>query len=146
MKLNIINLNYQVDDSARPEIETNIITNQIFSVNGTDKRIVQLLIKSRLSENQYPVEQSTLSVNIPELSQTEPEIKVLAANGRTNISDYKVEQQKVIIGLNNNVDGSDQINWYKNGCDEVVVTFIYETDVDTSAVEIITNWPFLLIK
>ncbi len=135
----LVKLNYQVDETAKPEIETKIITNQIFSVNGTDKKIVQLLIKSRLSENQYPVEQTTLSVNIPEISETEPEVKVLAANGRTNISDYKVEQEKVLISLNNNVDGSNQINWYKNGYDEVIVTFAYGANVDTSAVEITTN-------
>lgn len=135
----LVNVNYQVDETAKPEIETDIITNQVFSVNGTDKRIVQLLIKSRLSENQYPVEKTTLSVNIPQLGKTEPEAKVLAANGRTNISDYKAEKGKVIISLNNNVDGNNQINWYKNGYDEVVVTLIYEADVDTSTVEITTN-------
>ena len=135
----IVNINYQVDAAARPEIETDIITNQLFSINGTDKRVVQLLIKSRLSDNQYPVEQTTLSVNIPEFGEIEPEVKVLAANGRTNISGYKAEKGKVIISLNNNVDASNQINWYKNGYDEVVVTFIYDADVDTSMVEIKTN-------
>ena len=58
---------YQVDENAQAELETNIITNKVFSIGEKNQRIVQLLIKSKLLDNQYPVEQTTLSVSIPEL-------------------------------------------------------------------------------
>ena len=94
----LVCVNYQVDETAEAELEASIITNKIFSVNGTNKRIVQLLIKSRLTENQYPVKETTLNVSIPQLSEEVEEINVmaigkLATNGETEISeeDYSID-------------------------------------------------------
>ena len=139
-----VSLDLQADESASAELETDIITNKIFAIDGTDKRIVQLLVKSRLSDNQYPIKQTTISVDVPTLSEKEPEkvevvsLGTIATNGDTSISaeDWKNENGKVEITLKNE---DSTIKWNKDSYDEMVVTFIYEESVDASKVEINTN-------
>ena len=83
-----VSLDLQADESTSAELETDIITNKIFSINGTNKRMVQLLVKSRLSDNQYPIKQTTISVDVPTLSEKEPEkvdvisLGTMATNGK----------------------------------------------------------------
>ncbi len=144
-----IKANFEVDESASAELTTDIITNDVISLKGTNKRIVQLLIKSRLSDNQYPVSQTILEVEVPQLSSEQPEeVKILAletkaTNGKAdyNIEDYKNENEngKLQITLKNEPDGENNITWNKNSYDELVVTLIYSENVDASTVEIKTN-------
>ena len=139
-----VSLDLQADESAVAELETDIITNKVFSIDGTNKRVVQLLVKSRLSDNQYPVKQTTISVDVPTLSEKEPEkVEVVslgtnATNGTTELTteDWKNENGKVEIILKNE---NNIIKWNKDCYDELVVTFIYEESVDASKVEINTN-------
>lgn len=142
-----IKANFEVDESAEAELITDIITNTILSVGGDNKRIVQLLIKSRLLENQYPINQTLLEVTIPQLSEKLPEkVEALAlgteaTNGKADyiIENYKNEDGKLQITLENVPDGENNITWNKDVYDEIVVTLIYSEDVDASVVEIATN-------
>lgn len=142
-----VSVNYKSDETAEAELKTQIITNKVFSVNETDKRIVQLLIRSRLTENQYPVQQTMLKIDVPELSGKEPEeVKVLAlgelaTNSATEISenDFKYENGILQITVKNQADENNQINWSKNVYDDFVATFIYDSTVDASKIEMTTN-------
>ena len=143
-----VNLNLEVDESAQAELKTEIITNKIFSINDKNKRIVQLLIKSRLTENQYPIKQTILNVNIPKLGDKNPEeIEVLslgtkATNGSSNegnLDNWKNENGIIQIALNNELNQNNEINWAKNAYDELIVTFIYDEQVDASKIEIKTS-------
>ena len=139
-----VSLDLQADESTSAELETDIITNKIFSINGTNKRMVQLLVKSRLSDNQYPIKQTTISLDVPTLSEKEPEkvdvisLGTMSTNGNTSISseDWKNENGKVEITIKNE---DSTIQWNKDSYDELVVTFIYEESVDANKIEINTN-------
>jgi len=144
---------FKPDESVKAELETKIITNKILEVSGVNKRIVQLLVNSRLTDNQYPVEQTVLNVGIPKLNVTDIETGVetptapenvevlaigqLATNGKSeiNTTDYITSDGKLQITLKNVADNGE-INWAKNAYDEMVVTYIYPETVDASAVEI----------
>lgn len=139
-----VKLDLKVDETAQAELSTEIVTNKVFSINGENKRIVQLLIKSRLTENQYPIKQTTLKVNVPQLGEEMPkEVKVLslgtnATNGKTGteIENWKNENGVVEITLQNE---GNEISWKKDCYDELIVTFIYNEQADASIVEIETN-------
>lgn len=147
-----VKLAYKADETAKPELETEIITNNIMSVNGANKRIVQLLIKSRLSENQFPVTQTVINVDIPQLSSKSPEeVKVIAlgtkaTNGQEDrvIEGFTNEDGKVQITLKNDPNDENKITWNKNVYDELVVTLIYSEDVDASTIELTTNTELML--
>lgn len=147
-----LTLAYEADETAKPELETEIITNNVMSVNGANKRVVQLSIKSRLSENQFPVTQTTINVDLPELSSKLPEeVKVLAlgteaTNGQSArvIEGFKNEDGTLQIIFKNDPNEENKITWNKNVYDELVVTLIYSEDVDASVVEITTNSELML--
>ena len=135
---------YQPDETTEAELEADIITNKVLAVNGTNQRVVQILIKSRLTNNEYPVKQTTLNVSIPNLSENDPEVSVLpigklATNGTTEIKNIATENGNVQITLNNEIDENNEISWNKNVYDEVVITYIYPETVDASKVEITAN-------
>lgn len=142
-----VTINFQPDESMHAELETDIITNKVLSVNGKEKRVVQLYLKSRLTNNDYPIKQTTLLIDVPDLGGQAPEeVKVMslgtvATNGRTDttIENWKNENKKVQITLENNADSNNQIAWAKGAYDEIVVTYIYAKDVDASVVEITAN-------
>ncbi len=139
-----VTLDLQADESAEAELETDIITNKIFNIDGTNKRVVQVLVKSRLTENQYPIKQTILKVNAPVLSEKQPEevsvlsLGTMATNGKTTLlpGDWKNENGVVQITLKNE---DSEIKWNKNVYDELIVTFIYPEDVDADRVEVVTD-------
>ena len=141
-----VTVDYQVDETAEAELITDIITNKVVSINGVNKRVVQLLVKSRLTENQYPVQQSKLNVSIPKLGEQSPEISILtlgklATNGKTELSqkDWSTDGEKVEITIKNDKDANNNINWRKNIYDELIITYLYPEKVDANKIEIITN-------
>ena len=136
-------VNYQPDETLAAELDMDIITNKILEVGGVNQRIVQFLIKSRLTNNEYPIKETILTATVPKLSDTMPEIKAmakdeLASNGTTNISSITTENGVEII-LKNEPNENQQINWNKNVYDEIIVTYMYPETVDASKIEITTN-------
>lgn len=136
-------LDLKPDESNSAELKTSIITNKIFKIEGTNKRIVQLLVKSRLIDNQYPIKQTTINVDVPTLSEKTPEkievisLGTMATNGKLELAqeEWKNENGKIEITLKNE---DSAIKWNKNAYDEIVVTFIYDESVETDKIEINT--------
>ena len=136
-----VKLDLQVNQDATAELTTDIITNKVFSIDGKNKRMVQLLVKSRLSDNQYPIKQTVINVDVPELSEKEPEdvevisLGTMATNGKTTLTkqEWNNEDNKVKITLKNE---ESTIKWNKNAYDELVVTYIYDESVDANKIEI----------
>ena len=147
-----VTLNLNIDESAQAELETEIITSRIFSLNGTNKRLVQLLIKSRLTENQYPIKQTILNVAVPKLSEQLPEdVKVLslgtiATNGSTdtNIQNWENNNGNIQITLSNNQNENGEVAWKKNAYDEIIVTLLYNENVNANKIELKTSSEILI--
>lgn len=135
----LVSINYIPDETTGAELETNIITNKILSVNGVNQRVVQVLVKSRIANNEYPVEQTTLDISVPNLGENVPEVNVLAVNEITKIKNTTTEDGITKIILSNEPNENNEISWNKNVWDEVVVTYIYPEEVDASKLEITTN-------
>jgi len=142
---NEISVNYKVPETAEAELYTKIITNDILEITTGNKKILQLLVQSRLKDNQYPVEKTTLEVTIPEIEgATLSNVEVLAINNRTATPTFSNDNEKITITLENKADENGTITWNKKGYDEAVVTLLYEEEteavtVDESEIKITTN-------
>lgn len=142
-----IAVNYQPDEKATAELKTEIITNKIFTLNnGTNKRIVQLLVKSRLNENHYPIKETKLNIGVPKIDgialladSEENDVITLGNALRNPITCETAEDGTMEIRIINPLDNDKQISWNKNGYDEVIITYIYEEDIDAETIEIETN-------
>ena len=147
-----VKLMFMADETTKPELETEIITNDVIAINGANKRVVQLLIKSRLSENAFPVTQTTIHIEVPQLGSKLPEdVKVLAlgteaTNGQEDhsIENFENKDGKLQFTIKNEPNNENKITWNKNVYDEFIVTFIYDENVDASVVEATTNTELML--
>ena len=115
-------------------LESKVLTNKIYEINGENKRIVQLLINSKITNNNYPVKNTKLTLNVPENVE---EVKVHAREtAATNKSiefkeenyTYNKEQNKLDIELGN-ID-TKNISWQKNAEDKIIVTYVLNEKED----------------
>ncbi len=132
------------EENTKSELNTEIITNKIYEINGENKRIVQLSVKSNVANNSYPIKQTTLKMELPQFSGKLPEeVKVLAigteaTNGLTegiSTDAWKSENGNLQITINNEVNENGEISWKKGVTDKFIITLIYDEAVDTSKVE-----------
>lgn len=123
-------------------LSSDILTNYIYNMEGTSKRVVQLLVKSKVSNNEYPINSTTIKMNTPEKAEN---VKVFARNtSSTNkfmeFSNenyvYDSENKTLTIKLENGKE--NDISWVKNVEDTFIVTYILpeEQDVSNEKIEI----------
>ncbi len=119
-----------------------VITNRIYNIEGTNKRIVQVLVKSNINESKAPIKATKIEIQNPEIGTTPEQVKVtakntLATNGKSNIEfansvdskyEYKQEEGKTYIEVLNNSNAENNISWTKNTADEFIVTYIYNEE------------------
>lgn len=118
-------------------VESQIITNNTYEVEGKTKRIIQLLIKNKVLDNSYPIKETNIEVTVPQKPES---VNVqskgtLSTNGKEEMEfqdnqwKYLQEEDKVKINVKNDVvDG--KINWRKGTTDNFIVTYIYDGEAN----------------
>ena len=152
---------YNMDDETKKEtkvLENEIITNKTYTIDGKEKRVVQVKIKSGIKNNIYPIEKTIITVNPLEAGKMEEgkfvaeneleaeKVEVAAYSTKaTNGKDgsinfgtveenklgswqYDSESGKITITVNNSKDENNCVAWAKNAVDEFVVTYIYNEE------------------
>lgn len=152
---------YNMDDETRKAtkvLENEIITNKTYTIDGEEKRVVQVKIKSGIKDNIYPIEKTQITANPLESGKMEEgkfvaenelkaeKVEVVAYSTKaTNGKDgsinfgtaeenklgswqYDSESGKITITVNNSKDENNCVAWAKNAVDEFVVTYIYNEE------------------
>lgn len=128
-------------------LSQNIITNKIFTINGEDKRIIQVEVKSGLDNNLFPINNSKIDIQVPKISDMYPESvlvnsnDILTTNG-SNLSedDWKYDENSGILEINiENREEEGKISWNKVGTDTFIVTYIFDKEVEISEEKIFIN-------
>ena len=139
-------------------LSTEIITNKTYTIGETQKRLIQVKVKSGIKNNIYPIEKTIITVNPLEAGEmnekeftngtklTAEEVNVAAystkaTNGKDGSANfgkaeenklgswqYDSESGKITITVNNNKDENNCVEWAKNAVDEFVVTYIYNEE------------------
>ena len=124
-----VQVNWKSPKDVEAKLDTKILTNSIYKVNDVNKRIVQVLIDSKLNNNSYPVKETNIELNIPAGAE---EVKVhsrstYATNGEESKYEYNydlnAEAGKLKIDLKNEQDDG-KIKWSKDVKDTIIVTYI----------------------
>ena len=132
-----VTLNIVPSKEVKAELDTSIITNIKTLVGENNKRVVQVLIKSRIANNEYPINKTTIKVQAP-FKGVEPEkvdviaLKTSATNNEDTkiINDINNDNGTIIFSIENKENENKIIKWKNNAWDEFVVTFIYDENVD----------------
>lgn len=152
---------YNMDDETRKEtkvLENEIITNKTYTIDGKEKRVVQVKIKSGIKDNIYPIEKTQITANPLESGKMEEgkfvaeneleaeKVEVAAystkaTNGKDGSANfgkaeenklgswqYDSESGKITITVNNSKDENNCVAWAKNAVDEFVITYIYNEE------------------
>ena len=136
-----LNLNWTYSENIKSTLSTEILTNSTFSENGVNKKVVQLLVTSKIEDNSYPVKDTDIEVSIP----GEPEAVIVhkrttaSTNGDKEFttSNYTYENGKLSIKVQNGQN--NKIVWNKNASDVFVVTVKYPENAEVLNSKITTK-------
>lgn len=123
-----VEVKWKSSDDSKIELDGRLLTNSIYEIEGENKRLVQMVVNSKVANNSYPVKTTELSLNVPEKVEN---VKVTARSvkgtnnqaefGESNY-EYKKEEKKLTIKVSN--ENTDQISWEKDAVDTFVVTYV----------------------
>ena len=127
-------------------LTTKVITNKIYNIDGTNKRIVQILVNSGLKENMYPIKETNIELNVPQGVEKVDVISrgTTATNGKGEEAfsqdnwQYIEEENKVAIKITNQEENG-KINWTKEGTDQIVVTYVINEKTNITNTSIIAK-------
>ena len=136
--------------------DAKIITNKIYKINDTNKRVIQVLVGTQLNKNSYPVKQTNIELTAPENTEN---VEVYSRG--TNLTNGKAENEfskdewnfnkqnkKVNINLENKIEkneaNEDSVAWKKDSKDMLIVTYILPEDVNLENAKIKANSQILL--
>ena len=122
-----VSINWKSSDNTKLELESLLLTNSIYSNNDEENRVVQILVNSKITNNNYPVKSTNISLNVPK------NIKNIMVHSRSNAAtnssiefnntnyNYNKEENKLTINVAN--EDINKVSWVKNVQDSFVITF-----------------------
>lgn len=118
-----------IENSNEDNVENtaDVITNKIIKVNDEEKRVVQISMNMGLKENNYPIKEISTDVTLPE-AKSIPEVVTKANFNTMTHFDYNSNEDKVTLKFTNEPNNENKILWKKSGCENVILTLIYDKD------------------
>ena len=134
------------EEGKGANLNSQILTNKIYNIDGQNKRMVQLLIESNLQDNAYPVKETSIEAEIPGETESVYVISrgTFATNGKDETAftqenwSYNQKARKINIQVENKEENG-QISWKKNAKDSYIVTYIMPANTQVTNIEIKTN-------
>lgn len=135
-------INWKSSEKTEAQIDTKIITNSIYKTEE-EKRVVQLLVNSKITNNNYPVKNTSIEIETPKDVE---EVKVHSRNNKATNSNiefnetnyvFNKEENKLTINVSN--EDETNISWNKDAEDSFVVTFIFNKEENVQDKSISTN-------
>lgn len=140
-----VEIDWKTGENVNAETNLELLTNKVFEIQGQQKRIVQLLLTSKLTNNSYPVKNTKIDIST---SQGAEEVTVEArstasTNGNAEFTNqnyqYNQEQGILTINVNNNTNSNQNIAFNKNVEDKYIVTYTYPIDFEYQGTEILAE-------
>ena len=111
-----------------------IITNKVFNINGEEKRIVQISMNMGLKENNYPIEEMTADISLS--GEERPDVVTKTNFNTMTYFKYNYSDNNISMEFTNKPNEENKIVWRKSGCENVILTLVYNKDVDLVGMEI----------
>lgn len=125
-----------------PVLEEQLIRFIPYAVGEKNGTILQTLVKSGINENILPIEETKITIQVPQINGKNPESVNVIPNGYLATNGMKVEdfgtnnwnydsETGIITILVKNEANENKVSWLKDIQDEFVVTYIYSEKIDT---------------
>ena len=112
-----------------------LITNKFVKVNGEEKRVIQISMNMGLKENNYPIKEINANVTLPENEEI-PEVVTKANFNTMTHFEYESDEQNVNLQFKNEPNEDNKILWKKSGCENVILTLVYNKDVNLEGIKL----------
>lgn len=140
---NSVEVNWVSNPNTANELTSKVLTNNVYTVNGEEKKVLQILINNKITNNNYPVKNTTIDLTVPE------NVKDVSVHSRTNSAtnsgvefsnkNYNYNKAKNTLTINvENVD-KNNISWNKNTQDTFVVTYTFDKDTNIQNSDVAIN-------
>ena len=137
----VVNAKFVSPENVKGLLDAKILSNKVYEIDGENKRVLQILVRSKLENNVYPVKTSNIEISMPKDSK---DVQVIARSTnatnkniefRENNFTYDAENSKLQINLENMQDENGNIGFEQNAKDEFVVTCIYDENKTFKSME-----------
>ncbi len=125
-----VEVDWKSSENTNLEIEGKLLTNSVYNINGESKKIVQMQINSKITNNNYPIKNTEINLFVPEKVES---VNVYARNtnatnslvefGQSNYT-YSKENKKLTINVAN--EDEKNISWSKDAVDTYIVTYVLD--------------------
>lgn len=132
-------LSLTVPNDIETTFKGKVITNRIYQIGETNKRIVQIELNSGVVENIYPVKATEFEIALPEGVE---EIEVITkgtyatdgkAERKLDAENYEYNEETNTLTINiANESEEGKISWKKNAVDSVVVTLLLAENAEVT--------------
>lgn len=129
-------------DNVQNEMKT--ITNKIMEIDGQEKRVVQISYHMGLKENNYPIQEIIAKIAVPEIEGKKAKIEKIETLNNMTVIDEQYQEGSVVLTLRNEANNEGKANWKKQGDENVVLTYLYDKEVETKDLEIKANEKIIL--
>lgn len=135
-----VEIDWKSSEESKVELDGKLLTNSVYDVNGENKRLVQMLINCKVTNNNYPVKNTEITLNVPKKVE---DVKVTArstngTNSKAEFGDsnyeYNKNENKLTVNLSN--ENQEDISWEKEAEDIFVVTYVLNKDENIANEEI----------
>lgn len=137
-----VTVNWNIPENVSAQLSAKLLTNKVYKVNEINKRIIQIVVASKLQNNIYPIKNTQIQIDIPEGAELARVHKrtTSATNGDKEFTNenYYVENNKLIVNVENNEENG-RISWNKNAQDTFVVTYEFPETIDLNNLQIKIN-------
>ncbi len=138
-----VEVNWVSNPNTANELTSKVLTNNVYTVNGEEKKVLQILINNKITNNNYPVKNTTIDLTVPE------NVKDVSVHSRTNSAtnsgvefsnkNYNYNKAKNTLTINvENVD-KNNISWNKNTQDTFVITYTFDKDTNIQNSDVAIN-------
>lgn len=138
-----VEVDWKSSKITQAELNAKVLTNYTYKIDNQEKQIVQILIGSKILNNNYPVKNTQINLNVlPNVEDIEVHTRSTdATNGnikfeKTNYI-YNKETNNLKINLAN--DNLNEVSWNKNAIDLFVVTYVFDKDENILNKEILVE-------
>lgn len=135
-----VKMHWKSSEMSKAELEASLLTNSIYKVNEEEKRVVQILVNSKITDNNYPVKNTQIKLNVPE-NVEEVNVHTRETKATNSIIEFSKEnhiydEQNKVLTINLPNEDEKNISWNKNAQDTFIVTYVLNKDENVMDKEI----------
>ncbi len=138
-----VEVDWKSSEEVSAELKSDVLTNAVYNVNGEEKRIVQILINSKLTNNNYPIKNTNINLNvIDNVEEVRVNARSTAGTNKNinfNKNNYIYDEVNKTLAIKLENENENNISWSKNAEDSIVVTYVLSKEANVQNKEITVN-------